>query len=627
MINFFKSAFIIFIFSAAALFSGCSEEKGAGIPPVIYSISPDTVGLGDTIIVEGDRFNMTPWKNRIVFSPGEFTHSAINRYAVPFEGDRNTLKAVVPVDVFTGKLRAEQISPIAGLLPLSGGEIFLPTSSLPFYLTLEQGDVAKGFFCSESFDFPLCTGGTKRHLLVVFSNSVPPDGSTNYNYSIELDGVSGGAFFAVGQKKKPMIKKTNLHLSNDNNETGSFEFDRKKREETVELLKKEGANLSSVIEKEKIYSPVTVGRAAPDSMGFDVYSDYDGSTTDPGSYTRVKAYLKYEGSHTLLYLDSSTDPGCITDLEAYALGQEFEQSVYQTNHEYYGEESDINGDEKVTILMSHVINELTPSGVDWYIAGFFLPTDLLPFMVDANCTNAMEIFYTIVPDPGGIYGTVLPKEAALETIEGVIGHEFVHMIMFNYRILTYGSGFLATYIEEVWLEEGLAHMAEYLNGHFADNIGRADKFLADPGDASLVYGEDNIPKRGAAFLFLRYLADRYGNGIFKELVQSKRSGIKNIEYVTGEDFIELFADWSVALYLSGKDIANDPRFEYSSIDLEKDFKPLDINSITSLFPSVSGNVRALAPEFVEFNLSSEATHNIFIQSSSHGSMNAIIIRR
>jgi hypothetical protein len=622
-----RSIFIIFILSAAALFSGCSEENGAGIPPVIYSISPDTVGAGDTIIVEGDRFNITPWKNRIAFSPGEFTQSAIRRYAVPFEGDQNILKAVVPVDLFAGKLRAEQISPIAGLIPLSGGEIFLPTSSLLFHLTLDQGDVSKGFFCSEGFDFPLCTGGTKRHLLVVFSNSVPPDGSANYNYSIELDGVTGSAFIADGEKMKPINKKTNLYLSNDNSETGSFGFDRKKREETIGLLKREGANLSYEIEKEKIYSYLTEGRAAPDSMGFDVFSDYNGSTTDPGSYTRIKAYLKYEGSHTLLYLDSSTDPGCITDLEAYALGQEFEQSVYQTDREYYGEESDINGDEKVVILMSPVVNELTPDGVDWYIAGFFLPTDLLPSMVDANCTNAMEIFYTIVPDPGGIYGPVLPKEGALESIEGVLGHEFIHMIMFNYRVLIYGSGFLATYIEEVWLEEGLAHMAEYLNGHFADNIGRADKFLDDPGDVSLVYGEDNIPKRGAAFLFLRYLGDRYGDGIFKELVQSKRSGIENIENVTGEDFIELFADWSAALYLSGKGIANDPRFEYSSIDLDGDFKPLDVTSIISLFSSLSGNVRALAPEFIEFNLSSEATHNILIQSSSHGSMNAIIIRR
>jgi hypothetical protein len=609
------------------LFSRCSEEKGAGIPPVINSISPDTVGMGDTIIVEGARFNVTPWKNRIAFSPGEFTGSSISRYAVPFEGNESTLKVIVPDGVFTGRLREEQISPIAGLIPLSGGEIFLSTSSLPFYLALEWGDVAKGFFCSEDFGFPLSTGGTKQHLLVVFSNSVPPsDVSMNYSYSIEFDGVSGSVL-AGGAKDITGSKIASGLKSSEDREPTAFGFDRKKREETVELLGRKGVYLSPGLEKEKVYSPVARGQAAPESVEFDVYSEYNGSTIDPASYTRVQADLKYEGTHTLLYLDSSTDPGCITDLEAQALGNEFDQNVYKTDHNYYGEESDINGDGKVAILMCPVINELTPDGEDWYIAGFFLPADLLPSMVDANCTNGMEIFYTVVPDPGGIYGPVLPKENALESIEGVLGHEFLHMIMFNYRVLTYGGGFLATYLEELWLEEGLAHMAEYFNGHFTDNIGRANKFLVDPGDVSLVYGEDGLSKRGAAFLFLRYLGDRYGDGIFKELVQSKRSGIENIENVIGEDFIELFADWSAALYLSGRDIPNDSRFEYSSIDLEEDFMPLNITGITSLVSPVLGDVRALAPEFIEFNLQPEATHNILIHSGSHGSMNAVIIRR
>jgi len=56
--NFLKLTFIVLAVSALALVSGCSEEKEVGIPPVINSIAPDSAGMGDTMLVEGERFNV-----------------------------------------------------------------------------------------------------------------------------------------------------------------------------------------------------------------------------------------------------------------------------------------------------------------------------------------------------------------------------------------------------------------------------------------------------------------------------------------------------------------------------------------------------------------------------------------
>ncbi|MDZ7859338.1 MAG: hypothetical protein U5O15_01490 [Candidatus Krumholzibacteriota bacterium] len=625
MTSFFKSAFIIFLLFLPILYSGCGGDKEAGLPPVIDSVLPDSAGMGDTVIVEGDRFNPTPLKNRIAFFPGEVAGEAIAMYAVPFEGDRGVLKAVVPDGVFTGSLRAEQISPIAGFIPFSGGDIFISTALLPFYVEFKKGDVGKGFFCSENFNFPLTSGGETRHMMILFSNSPSPsDLSVNYSYSIEFEAATGDAAAAASKKKKVYGDKRSEGVSNGYRDIEVSGFDKKKREETAELLKSGGAELSYGPEKGRSFSPV---RGVPATAEFDVYSEYEGSTFDTNSYTTVVADLKYEGNHTLLYLDISTDPGCVTDLEIVSLGQEFEQSVYQIDRESYGEESDINGDGKVAILMSPVINELTPGGQDWYITGFFLPVDLLPSLVNPRCTNGMEIFYTVVPDPGGIYGYVLPKEEALEAVAGVLGHEFLHMIMFNYRILKYGGGASALYMEELWLEEGLAHIAEYLNEHYANNIGRVNEYFADPGNASLVYGDDTIARRGAAFLFLRYLGDRYGDIIFRELVQSKKSGVENIENVTGERFIDLFADWTAALYLNIRGIECDERFKYSSLDLAADFEPLNISGITSAVFPAEGDLRALAPEFIELNFTNETSLDVFIESDDHASMNTVIIRR
>jgi hypothetical protein len=63
------------------------------------------------------------------------------------------------------------------------------------------------------------------------------------------------------------------------------------------------------------------------------------------------------------------------------------------------------------------------------------------------------------------------------------------------------------------------------------------------------------------------MADRYGTGILKQIVQSRCSGRSCIQNVTGEDFYDLAAEFLGALYLSGKGITPDPRFNYTSIDL------------------------------------------------------------
>ena len=269
----------------------------------------------------------------------------------------------------------------------------------------------------------------------------------------------------------------------------------------------------------------------------------------------------------------------------------FEQDIHPTNNAVFGSESDINHDGKVVILLTPVVNELTPPGgaTTGYIAGFFMPGDLLPNYVPSGATNGMEIYYSMVPDPNGIYGNVYEKERALDVIEGVIAHEFEHMIMFNYRVLIFGNGYSGTYMAELWVEEGMAHIAEDVNGHDESNIRRADLFLDDPGDVTLIHGGDDLEERGASFLFFRYLGDRFGDGVFRDIVQTKKTGTDNISYVTGVPFKELFADWAATMYFESRSVAPaDPKYAYTSIDLAADFDPLKIKAGKHLRQSLYG---------------------------------------
>src|SRR5207248_10293264 len=115
--------------------------------------------------------------------------------------------------------------------------------------------------------------------------------------------------------------------------------------------------------------------------------------------------------------------------------------------------------------------------------------------------------------------------------------------------------------EEGWLDEGLAHLVEDLHGFSRTNVDyRASAFLSDPCRYRLVvddyYAADlfrSHGNRGAAYLFLRWCADRFGPGLVPALVRSGRQGVANLEAVTGAAFDDLYRGWSVALFMTGLD--------------------------------------------------------------------------
>jgi hypothetical protein len=247
----------------------------------------------------------------------------------------------------------------------------------------------------------------------------------------------------------------------------------------------------------------------------------------------------------------------------------------------------------------------------------------------SGTSNGMEIYYSMVPDPDNHYGNTIDKTRALDVMEGILAHEFQHMIMFNYRILIFGKGYLLTYMAELWVDEGLAHVAEDLNDHDGDNIARAGIFLGNPGPGrvTLIHGGDDLDERGASFLFFRYLGDRFGEDIFRKIVQTKKTGTDNIEYVTGVGFNELFADWAATLYFESLGISPaDPKYAYSSIDLAGDFTPLYVRSGNICTSFVQGFVESMGPEFISLHFAGSQQFNIAVSCGSLGSMNAVLVR-
>ncbi len=636
----------VVIVALLAAFAGCSSDPDTIVldDPAITSISPGAGAFGDTIVVSGSGFGPRPSANAIVISPDRFSMPASRRVIVPIGGSGTELRGIVPDGAFTGSVRVERANRIGKVFALALDPPASTSAALPFGVRLDAGDVGKSFFSGVDYSFSITAGASDEdYLFVVFSDQAPPQSTWTYLYSVTAqipariaDGEPGAGAAAASVSARSAAPRQSPGVSRDFSAgaTGARRSDFQRRvDEEIRGLLETGA--ATARRSAPVRSPAV--SAAPQAT-FKVLVDPAGSILDPANFTTVTANLKYSGSHTLLYVDAETPASCLSDAEAADLGLAFEDSIYGVDRSSFGNESDINHDGKVVMLMTPMVNRMTPAGSaggeQGYIAGFFLATDLLPDLVDSRVTNAMEIFYSMVPDPDSPpeFGNVFPKEKTLGVIRSVLAHEFLHMILFNYRVLIYGEGYSADYMEDLWINEGLAHIAEDLNGFYPSNIGRANLFLVDPGDATLIYGGDELEERGASFLFLRHLGDRFGDSVFRSLVQSKKAGTANVEAATGAYFNELFADWAAACYLDDRGITSDPRFNYSSLNLQYDevdphFSPL-LTVPGNIQGTVSSFVKAMAPEYILYTIPAGETVDFTIEAqvSPSGRMNAVVVR-
>ena len=148
---------------------------------------------------------------------------------------------------------------------------------------------------------------------------------------------------------------------------------------------------------------------------------------------------------------------------------------------------------------------------------------------------------------------------------GVLAHEFQHMIHW------YGDR-----NESSWLNEGFSELASHLNGY---DVGGFDYLYTSDPDLQLNdWPNDSsatTPHYGAAFLFVDYFLDRFGDDATKALVAHPENGLASVDAVltemdiadplTGEAIWadDLFLDWVLATYLDDPSVA-DGRYNYKN---------------------------------------------------------------
>jgi hypothetical protein len=166
---------------------------------------------------------------------------------------------------------------------------------------------------------------------------------------------------------------------------------------------------------------------------------------------------------------------------------------------------------------------------------------------------------------------------------GTMGHELQHMINASRRV--YLNGTWNGLFEEVWLNEGLSHIAEELmfyrasfglsprqniivtnlttgplasrrvaafNSYANPNFGRWRGWLQRPDTSGPVKNVDALASRGATWSFLRYSADRLNATdatFWSALVNTQLTGQANLSAALGGASVNDWArDWIAANY-------------------------------------------------------------------------------
>jgi hypothetical protein len=218
---------------------------------------------------------------------------------------------------------------------------------------------------------------------------------------------------------------------------------------------------------------------------------------------KLEAEILYIGDRFIIWKtgEDTIDPALLN-----ATGAIIQDLIMPRVTQIWGDWADIDGDNRISILFCHTINE------ERIAVGFFNDSDFYAKNNDKMSeaynpySNEMDMIYIALPDKSD--STYSP-----ETIYATIAHEMTHAINYTHKTYRrYINGTKELSQEDVFIDEGWSHLSENLCGFSVSggNIYFLKKYLEDTKAYSFckanIYGQYDSPgMRGAMTLFLSWL--------------------------------------------------------------------------------------------------------------------------
>lgn len=271
---------------------------------------------------------------------------------------------------------------------------------------------------------------------------------------------------------------------------------------------------------------------------------------DNNQFKTVNATCIAVSNHAYFFLeDGLTKP---TDDKIQAITEAFDKD-YEIIHQYYGSETDTDGNGKV----SFIIYDFTEGFFGFFFTGDkFLNSDIpAEEKVKSNEADVLYINHKFFADDNWTkYAT---------DVKATFIHEFQHMVLFDSRSRAGLSPNIAR-----WINEGLSMLSEYYGNYGAPHYNYIAGYFHQEQGISLIHTDSDL-SYGLSYLFLRYLQIRFGDDVVKKIYSSNRDGIQMIEEVTGMDFDELYSDFIKMILVTGRGITTDKRYnieEFNGIE-------------------------------------------------------------
>lgn len=249
-----------------------------------------------------------------------------------------------------------------------------------------------------------------------------------------------------------------------------------------------------------------------------------------------EAPLRYLGRYVALYVDAPEDEH---QARIDSLGRAFDERIHPRNTQLFGPTGDRDGNGVVLVVMTPELRGIRGEA----IGGVYC---------DTIRQRGLEAFHTG-------WSPTDPIDRSLATL----AHEHQHVINAAHHASTTGT------IGDVrWLNESMSLAAEALNGYWGTPMVRVWQFLnGQNGGLSMLPLDYRTAFDDEYMMFGLYLGDRFGEDVYRRLGENGRSGVSNVEYVTGASMRSVLRDWFLANAVSGMETEDASGLQYTTLDL------------------------------------------------------------
>jgi immune inhibitor A len=296
-----------------------------------------------------------------------------------------------------------------------------------------------------------------------------------------------------------------------------------------------------------------------------------------GPPRRLTANLLLVTEHAYWWFEEGAD---VDQAKLEVAAEHFEKEIYPLDGSLFGSvwNPGIDGDPRIFILHQKQIGG--------YAVGVFSPRDECPRRI-CPTSNQHEMIYL-----GLNYAPVGSQQEL-----SVIAHEFQHLIQYNND----GN-------EERWLDEGLAQLAEHLNGFNPRYIASSNlrEFLRSPNfqlnSWPLRLDIDPSVNYAVGYIWSLYLYQRFGTDFVKHLARSPYKGLASVEESlrsmnTGQTLDQVFTDWTVTNYVNSPYV-DDGRYYYQSLKLPQRADPINGEDLSAT-KTYEGQVHEYGADYLQ----------------------------